>query len=65
MPEVRLLEDYVCDVEWYVAYPADPRFTYHSAGETYWATDEEARDLIAKGKAEAIYSATSPSPAQP
>jgi hypothetical protein len=47
--EVKLLQPYVCDVEWWIAYPADPRFTYHDPGEIYWATDEEAQDMIRDG----------------
>lgn len=60
MPEVRLLTDYVCDVEWWVAYPADPRWTHHEAGEVYWATDAEAEHLLREGIAEPLCTTTRP-----
>lgn len=48
---VRLLTDYILDVEMWVAYPADPRFTYHDAGEILHLNDEHADWLIGEGKA--------------
>lgn len=52
MPEVRLLEDYDRDIEWWVAHPADPKWTHHKAGEVIWATDDEAEHLLREGIAE-------------
>lgn len=52
MAEVRLREKYVRDIEWWLAYPADPRFTYHDPGEVLTVDDDEAKMLLEEGIAE-------------
>jgi hypothetical protein len=51
MTTVRLTQDYVRDIEFWVAYPADPRWTYHDKGEVLDVGDEEARQMIKEGVA--------------
>jgi hypothetical protein len=60
MIEVKLTGRYVRDLEWWIAYPCDPRFSYHDAGEILYVSEEEAADLVGNGLA--VLNATAPHP---
>lgn len=49
---VKLIKNYTRDIEWWLAYPADPRWTYHKPGEVLDVSAEEAQAMLDEGVAE-------------